>query len=293
VPRHLVFSTDGQWLGIDGHGGSEIWDVLAGNTVKLEAYFGDSGRVFLGETSIYWMAPQEFGGGEPYLSDIFRYQGIAPVPAWARDSFPRLVISLSRDRTMFAAADKDGSILVARTADFFEKPKRVAIPAQRIADLWSDLCRKDKDGHKAFRAFQNLSDGDKDVVAFLAKKLSPVKGPDAKQLARWLADLDSKDAKVRAAASKELNAWGPAVEMSVRNAYEGMGKEGRTDSKSLLDKIEKKLVEKKSLQTLKAIAVLAAMGTPEARELLSRMATGAAGSRITESARLALPRTAR
>jgi WD40 repeat protein len=292
VPGHLVFSMDGQWLAIDGHGGSEIWDVLAGNTVKVEAYYGPSGRVFLGETSIYWMATQGFGGGEPYLSDLFRHQGIAPVPAWARDSYPRLVMSLSRDRTMFAAPEKDGSILVARTVDFFEKPKQVALPAP-IADLWSDLGGKDKDGFKAYRAFKSLADGDKDVVAFLAKKLSPVKGPDARQLAKWLADLDSKDAKVRTTARNELDAWGPAVEMSLRNARDGMGKEGRTESKSLLDKIEKKLVEEESLQTLKAIAVLAAMGTPEARELLSRMAKGAAGSRITESARLALPRTAR
>jgi hypothetical protein len=72
-----------------------------------------------------------------------------------------------------------------------------------------------------------------------------------------------------------------------------MGKEGGSELKSLLDEIEKKLVEEESLQTLKAIAVLAAMGTPEARELLSRLATGAAGSRITESARQPLPRTAK
>src|SRR5262249_52787698 len=162
-------------------------------------------------------------------------------------------------------------ILVARTAEFFEKPKQVAIPADRIADLWSDLGAKGKDGHKAFKAFKKLADGDKDVVAFLAKKLSPVKGPDARQLAKWLADLDSKDAKVRAAATNELKAWGPAVELSLRSAYEGMGKEGRAESKLLLDKIETKLVEAESLQTLKAIAVLAAMGTPEARELLSRL----------------------
>jgi WD40 repeat protein len=300
----LVFSSDGQWLAIDGDGGSRTWDVLAGNRVHATLRYD---RLFLGDSQIYTVLLSSDERWKPFLIDFFRDRVATPLPAWARGSYepgdlpagvhshpaPRLVVALSRDRTMFAAPDKDGTILVARTADFFEKPKQAAIPAKRIADLWSDLGARKKDGYKALKAFQSLSYGDRDVVAFLAKKLSPVKGPDAKQLAKWLADLDSKDAKVRAAANKELRAWGPAVEMSLRNAYEGMGKEGRTESKSLLDRIEKKLVEEVSLRTLKAIAVLAAMGTPEARELLSRLATGAAGSRITESARLALPRTAK
>lgn len=293
----LFFSSDGQWLGIDGDSGSEVWDVLAGNSVRTALRYD---FLYLGNGIHVWWGPDSW---VPYLIEFFRHKEIAAVPAWARDSCgepsgpvggissaPPLVAALSRDGTMFAAPEKNGTILVARTADCFEKPKRVAIPAERIADLWSDLGSKNKDAYKAFKAFKNLADGDKDVVAFLAKKLSPVKGPDAKQLAKWMAGLDSNDAKVRAAARKELEPWGPAVEMPLRKAYEGLGKEGRTESKSLLDKMEKKLVEEESLQTLKAIAVLAAMGTPEARELLSRMATGAAGSRITESARLALPK---
>jgi WD40 repeat protein len=284
---HLVFSSDGNWLHAEGDGGDVIWDVLAGNRVKAASFYGYSGRSFIGDSPIHTM--QEEWRRHPYLLDIFRDHAIAPLPAWAREE----IVALSRDRTMFAAPGKDGTILVARTADLPDKPKQVAIPAQQISDLWSDLGARDKDGYKAFNAFKKLTDGDKDVVAFLAKKLSPAKGPDARQLAKWLADLDSNDAKVRAAARKELEAWGPSVEMSLRNAYEGMGKEGRSESKSLLDKIEKKLVEEESLQTLKAIAVLAARGTPETRELLSRLATGAPGSRITESARLALPRTAK
>jgi WD40 repeat protein len=304
MPGQLVFSPDGQWLAIDDVSGHEVWDVLAGN--KVHATLGYQRRL-LGDGPIYVMLLSSDEGWVTFLADLFRDRVETRLPAWARDSCepvsvptglnshppPPLVAALSRDGTLFAASEKNGTILIARTAAFFEKPKRVAIPAERIADLWNELGARNKDGFKAYRAFKIMASGDKNVVAFLAKKLSPAKGPDAKQLAKWLGDLDSNDAKVRAAATKELQAWGPAVEMSLRNAHEGMGKEGRSESKSLLDEIEKKLVEEESLQPLKAIAVLAAMGTPEARALLSRLATGAAGSRITESARRALPRTER
>jgi hypothetical protein len=205
------------------------------------------------------------------------------LPEWAAGTSGH---ALAPDGKTMATALQDGLILIGKTADFMPaKPAQASIPAERIRELWTDLGAP---GSKGRGAFLILAGGDKDVISFVGKHLNPVKGPDPKQLARWLVELDAGSFKTRLMASRALEAWGAAVELPLRQGYHGFQTEGRVAAKDLLAKIEKRLTTEEGLRALRAVAVLEAIGAGDARKVLTKLADGAAGARLTQAARHAL-----
>ncbi len=108
-----------------------------------------------------------------------------------------------------------------------------------------------------------------------------------------IADLDSNQFAVRAAAAKELAVLGEVAEPALRQALDGKPSvELRKRVEALLAGMRTAPPEE-TLRSLRAIQVLERIGTPDAQRVLRKLATGAAAARETRDARDALERLAR
>ena len=83
-------------------------------------------------------------------------------------------------------------------------PQRKPTPlsAAALASAWKDLA--DLDAAKACRAMASLREGGPEAVAFLCERVRPEEMPTAKEIDRWLKDLDHARFRVREEARQEL-----------------------------------------------------------------------------------------
>jgi WD40 repeat protein len=164
--------------------------------------------------------------------------------------------------------------------------------ADRLEALWADLASPD--AARAYQAILALTAAPARSVPLLKARLRPVPTPDPKRLARLLKDLQSPRFAVREKAMTELARLGELAEPALRKAAgEGAPLEFRRRVDQLLDKLQGVVTQPKQLRTLRAVEVLEHVGTPEAREVLRKLATGAPGSRITQEAQSSLERLRR
>jgi hypothetical protein len=161
----------------------------------------------------------------------------------------------------------------------------VALIPRQLDACWSTLAHPD--AAKAYDAVWRLVAAPEQAVPFLRKCLPPVPRPDAKAVARWIADLDSEDFTVRQKATDELSNLGDAIAPALRGALQGKPSlETRRRVQSLLDQSRDWTPER--LRVHRAIQVLERIGTKPAREVLQTLADGAPEARPTKEAKAAL-----
>jgi HEAT repeat protein len=157
--------------------------------------------------------------------------------------------------------------------------------------LWDALA--DKNPEKAFAAVCRLRASPAEAVALIGPRLKPVPF-DAERVKRLLAQLDAEQFVTREAAAKELAEPGEEVEPLLRQALKGdPSPETRKRIEDLLARIEETAAGPAGLQRLRALEVLEHAGTPEAKQLLERLAEAAKGPRLSGAARAVLERLAR
>jgi WD40 repeat protein len=161
---------------------------------------------------------------------------------------------------------------------------------ESLETLWTALAGEARKAHVAVYA---LAETPAATVPFLADRLKPTAGIDAKLLAKLLADIDSDQFSLREAAQQQLTQLRDDIEPALRRFL---------DSKPTLEarrRIEAILATPRpvpptaTLRELRCIRVLEAIGTAEARQLLRKLAGGAAGARVTREAKAALQRLER
>src|SRR5213078_2444880 len=102
---------------------------------------------------------------------------------------------------------------------------------------------------------------------------------------KLLANLDAKQFKVRQAAALELEKLGDLAGDAINKRLAAKPPlEVAQRLESLRDKLGAPLSPGPLLQALRAVEVLEGIGTPEARQLLESLASGAAGHRLTMDA---------
>jgi RNA polymerase sigma factor (sigma-70 family) len=169
-------------------------------------------------------------------------------------------------------------------------------PASGQPDLdacWGDLAGKD--AARAYQAMRRLLGRPSAAVADLGKRLRPVLAVDSKRLAQLIAELDSPRFPVRARAEKELEGLGEVAVPACREALRrGASAEASRRLERLLAKQARDAREPSPdrLRGLRAVEVLEWIGTPQAREVLRRLAGGAAEAGLTREARATLGRLA-
>jgi WD40 repeat protein len=197
-----------------------------------------------------------------------------------------LGMSFSPDGSRLAVIEHGGTVLVLDVA----LPRhRRTVTDDEMHQLWTDLASADpKVGSAA--AFR-LADDPENALRLLAERLTRVREPNIR---RPLAELDSPDYQVRAAASAKLLALGDSVRPALAVALKAQTEpEPRQRLESLIAALADDLPPQSvDLRRLRALAVLERIGTNEARAKIDELAEGLAESRVTAEARRARPRLA-
>lgn len=185
-----------------------------------------------------------------------------------------------------ATGMSDGDILIwdldASTGP--THPSKGDLDRKQLDALWSDLAGA---AAKAHRAIPKLAAASRQTLPLLREHLQPAT-LDTKRIEKLLSDLASDSFPARDSATRELMRLRYWMEPRLRRALQGQ------PSLELRRRIEAILAEPKrppaeALRTLRAIAVLERIGTPEARHLLKKL-SGGAPARETQKAQAALNR---
>jgi hypothetical protein len=130
-------------------------------------------------------------------------------------------------------------------------------------------------------------------MALLKERLQPARPAEPARLRRLLADLGSEGFPVRNRAQAELEALGDLAEPALRQALKGKpALEVERRIQGLLGKLRGPVQRPDTRRAVRAVAVLEDIGTPEARQILTAVAAGAPGARLTKDAQTALERLA-
>ena len=141
------------------------------------------------------------------------------------------------------------------------------------------------------RVFASFRAAPADSVAFLGKKLNPVGEAERKRVKGLLSDLDDDEPKKREKAMADLQelaaAFEPLLAEVSRDHEPG---EVRNRVRLVLRRQREKPVPQALLLQMRAVMVLEQDGSAPARQVLEKIAGGAAGAHITDEAKQSLER---
>jgi hypothetical protein len=170
-------------------------------------------------------------------------------------------------------------------------PKPPLTPAQ-LASTWADL--SSSDAATGRRAVETLCANPAHAVPLVRESLLPVKSPDSKQVARWIADLSSNRFEQRRLAADNLERLGELAGPALRAALAAKPPlEAHRRITAMLAKLRPAVLPPEALRGVRGVQVLEMIANPEARKVLAVLACGAAGARLTQEAQASLERLAR
>jgi len=207
---------------------------------------------------------------------VFRgHRGPIRAVAWLRSS--RQLVSSSEDGTLLIWDTRNASDNVRLT------------PAE-LDTSWKTLAGGD--AVQAYQAISRLIASPDEALALLDARLKPAATANAKQVERWLADLEGGDFATRQRAQETLETLGTQAAPALAQALE---RKPPLDTYRRLEQLHAKAIafhvtHPDTLRALRAIEVLEKIGTVEAKAVLNKLAQGSAGARLTCEAQAALQR---
>jgi hypothetical protein len=162
--------------------------------------------------------------------------------------------------------------------------------APELNRLWTALAGADAPA--GWRAIWRLAEAPSDALPFLRARLKPVAPAPLDQVRQQIRALDDDAFQRRQEAVNRLKAWGVLAAPAVREALRG---EVTIDKKRLLDDVlaaaeSPQPLDHESLRQIRAVTVLERIDSPEARQILTKLAQGVDLAPLTRSARGALQR---
>jgi hypothetical protein len=166
------------------------------------------------------------------------------------------------------------------------------LSAERLGELWQLLA--DRDDKKAERATWDMAAGHAAAVEYVAGRLPPLPKLDEAQVRKAIADLDSDDFAVRKQAQERLAAWGGQITPLLEAQAKNPSAEVRATIRRLLEAVEQNVPASPELaREVRAVKMLELIATPEAVQLLDKLASATPGAERTRAAKDALDRLAK
>jgi hypothetical protein len=295
--RFVSFSPDSNFLATWAHSPStmDIWDLRAGKrtaTVPAPIYFmtvcfSRDNQSILGVAA----------SGEVLLHNIIaekvvhrfsRPERLANLAAFSPDE--KKVIILGPTTGVNQA--RQYSLFVYELPAALLDPAAARIDDVETAKLWAEL--QSENDLRFQLAVKALRAAPKQAVALFRKQVVPVSKERQEQLEMRIAELDDEDFSRRDRAMKQLQGiafeFAPLLEARHKSAAPG---EVRNRLAFILRQMSAEKSPESLLRERRVVALLEQLGTPEARQLLTTLADGAQGARLTVDARDALGRMAK
>jgi WD40 repeat protein len=284
----LAFSLDGRLLATATYGPGEnahvlrLWEVATASEVlalptvrNTRVAFSPDGRV------VAISAPAQ----EILLWDLRQGNELRRIKGLDSDVSS---LAFAPDGGRLVSGLFDNTLLVWDLSAVRKTKKPGGLDAAGLTRAWADL---GADARTAFAARGALTDAPEKAVPLLKEHLKPAQPADVQRLRQLLADLDSDRFAVREEARKGLEELGDLATAALRRALaEKPSLEVRRQIEALLEKLHGPVARP---ATLRAVAVLEDIATPEARQVLASLAAGAPEARLTQQATASLNRLAR
>lgn len=202
-----------------------------------------------------------------------------------------VAVAASHDGKTFATGSWDTTALLWDGTNLLRphrsKPKGVTV--QEREALWMDLASVDSS--RAYRAIWAMVREHQDCLPFVKERMKPVPKVAPGRIAQLIESLDNDDFTVREQATTELSMHAEVALPSLRKALTvGISLEVRRRIEKLLETFGGPAPPPDVLRALRAVEVLANMGSPEARQVLQTVSQGAVEARLTQDATASLER---
>jgi WD40 repeat protein len=162
------------------------------------------------------------------------------------------------------------------------------LPAQTVESLWRELAGND--AARAFAAMRKLLAYPDQAVALIEERVRPTAAPEPGRLTSLIAELESSRFELRRQAEAELQGLGELAEPALLQALaDGPPLNLRQRLERLLN-LMRNVSGGGKRRELRVVEVLEMIGTPQARQVLESLASGAAAARLTRQASSAVRR---
>jgi RNA polymerase sigma factor (sigma-70 family) len=287
------FSPDGNWFACASRGQALVlYDMATGMAVRrieVPAMRYDNRTLAISPDSRTLAVGDE--DGTIHLLELASGKFRRRLVGGHQGSISALLFSMDGKRLVSGSADT--TALVWDLTGRLSAP-RTALSAADLDACWTDLAGEDAE--RAYQSIRRLAASPTETLPYLGKKLQPAASADARRVARLITDLDSDQFIVREQASKELEKLGEAATAACRQALASKpSPELRRRLEMLLAKQEQERwsPSPERLRLLRTLEALEVAGTPKARRLLQKLASGAPGAYLTREAQAALARLTR
>jgi WD40 repeat protein len=324
-------SPDGRRVGVLGFGPIHVWDVSSGLEIwkddamvrrnLLNGAFAPDGKTIAGVSGgvqIFEVASRQervhynpppgskvlgvgalrfspdgsvlaFGGqsGEIVLCDVATGNQMVE---WKGHLSRITALEFSPDGRTLASGSDDATVLIWDAGTVIKK-NRFTPSTVEVASLWQDLGADNP--AKAHQLIWSASADSKKVVAVFAEALKPSEAITAKRILQLIDDLDNADFDTREKANQTL-AGVPAAEPELKKSLENNpSAEKKQRIQQLLESRNSGVLNVDAIREARAIESLERLGTPEARELLEKLAKGPEDATLSQECKAALERMAR
>jgi hypothetical protein len=286
----LDFSRDGRFLiTCSRDAGVRLWDTLTGK--PLSARVGP--EILFGEVALSPDASVFLTSGLTRSPD--QSEGVSAVQFWDTQTLKPIGQPFA-NKSIFAY-DPTGKVIAVGgddgVAEIWEvqvhRAKDEAVRPEVVEGFWAAMAAADP--AESYRATSALIRAPGLTVPFLEKHLKPAAPADDREFNRLIGELDDESFDVREKAERQLAAGRRQWEARMRAALaKGTPEEARTRLQRVLEGPDEVGTSPERVRELRAVQVLEAVGSDEARRLLHTLAGGAADAVLTREARAALDR---
>jgi hypothetical protein len=297
--RLVAFAPDGRTLATAGADATvQLWEVATGKDrlklrVPVDAAMPSPRFRHYNATALTSLAFSRDNdllavGGADAAIRLYDLASGRELPPLSGHSSAVRALAFTPNGRHLVSFDSDGLRLVWNVSQLRKAPpaKLPALSDGELEDLWNEL--NEADAFHSYRALRYFTADPKRALALFRSRVKPAPAGDADKIDKLVADLQNANPAVRRKAMGELRKHGEAAYGALSRLNDG----GRAmqSVQILLNKLEAQANTPDRVRSLKAVAILERIGGADAKELVEKLAGGAAGVPLTVEAKAALDR---